>query len=104
MSIKGCRLLWLKLQIEDRRFLKIPVPISLVVFYELLDCFLDVLNVGCFFAPKVTNTNSTSKFTIYSVKELVVLVMKLLDSFAQNESYDLVDIKTDNVNILIRIR
>lgn len=104
MSIKGCRLLWLKLQIEGRRFIKIPVPISLIVFYELLDCFLDVLNVGCFFSPKAINSNSTSKITIYSVKELVVLVMKLLDSFAQNESYDLVDIKTDNVNILIRIR
>lgn len=104
MSIKGSRLLWLKLQIEGRRFIKIPFPISLVVFYELLDCFLDVLSVVCFFVPKGTNSNSASKITIYSVKELVLLVMDLLDSFAQNESYDLVDIKTDNVNILIRIR
>lgn len=104
MWIKGCRLLWLKLQIEGRRFLKIPFPISLFIFYELLDCFLDVLNVGCFFTPKVTNSNSTSKVTIYTVRELVTMVMKLLDSLAQNESYDLVDVKTDKVNILIRIR
>lgn len=103
MSIKGNRLLWLKLQMEGSRFLKIPFPISLFVFYELLDCFLDVLNVGCFFTPKVTNSNSTPKVTIYSARELVIVVMKLFDSLAQNESYDLVDVKTDKVNILIRI-
>jgi hypothetical protein len=104
MWIKGCRLLWLKLQIEGKGGINIPFPISLHVFYELLDCFLDVLIVGCFFAPKTTDSNFTPKVTIYNVKELVMVVMKLLDSLAQNESYDLVNVKTDNVNILIRIR
>lgn len=104
MWIKGCRLLWLKIQIEGKGGINIPFPISLYVFYELLDCFLDVLIVGCFFVPKVPNSSSVSRITIYSVKELVMIVMKLLDSLAQNESYDLVDVKTDNINILIRIR
>ncbi len=104
MSIKSCRLLWLNLQIEGRSFTRIPVPISLYVFQELLDCFLDVLTAACFFVPKVPDSSSSSRITIYSMKELVIIVMKLLDSLTEGESYDLVDVTTDNVKVLIKIR
>jgi hypothetical protein len=104
MSIKGFRLLWIKLQIENKRFISIPLPISLYVFQELLDCFLDLLTVVGFFVPKMTDPNSSSKITIYSVKVLVITVMKLLDSLIGDEPYDLVDVTTGKVKILIKIR
>lgn len=104
MSIKGFRLLWIKLETSNRRFISIPFPIPLYIFQELLDCFLDLLTVACFFVPKVPNPNSSSRFTIYSVKALVIIVMKLLDSLTEDEPYDLVDVTTDKVKVLIKIR
>lgn len=104
MSIKGFRLLWIKLQIENRRFISIPFPIPLYIFRELLDCFLDLLTVACFFVPKVPDPDSSSRITVYSVKVLVIIVMKLLDSLTEDEPYDLVDVTTDKVKVLIKIR
>ncbi len=104
MWIKGFRLLWFKLQIENKRFMSIPIPIPLYIFEELLDCFLDLLTVTCFFLPKVAVPNSTSPVTIYSIKTLVIMVMKLLDSLTEDEPYDLIDVTTDGVKVLIKIR
>ncbi len=101
MSIKGFRLLWIKLQIENKKFISIPFPIPLYIFQELLDCFLDLLTFACFFVPK---PNSSSRITIYSVKALVIIVIKLLDSLTKGEPYDLVDVTTDKVKVLIKIR
>ena len=104
MSIKCFHLLWIKLRIENRRFISIPFPIPLYIFQELLDCILDLLTVVCFFVPKMPDPNSYSRITLYSVKDLVVLVMKLLDSLTGDEPYDLADVTTDKVQVLIKIR
>lgn len=104
MSIRGCRFLWIKLRIENRRFIRFPFPIPLYIFQELLDCFQDLLAAACFFIPKVPDPSSSAPITIYSVKELVIITEKLLDSLAGDEPYDLVDITTDEVKVLIKIR
>lgn len=104
MSIKGFRLLWIKLETQNRRFISIPFPIPLYIFQELLDCFLDLLTVACFFIPIVPNPKSSSRITIYSVKALIIVVMRLLDSLTEDEPYDLVDIATDKVKVLIKIK
>ncbi len=104
MSIKGFRLLWIKLEISNTKFFRIPFPIPLYIFQELLDCFLDLLTVACFFVPKTSKTHSSSRITIGSVKALVIMVMKLLDSFTEDEPYDLVNVTTDKVKVLIKIR
>ncbi|HHV13435.1 MAG TPA: hypothetical protein GXX75_24480 [Clostridiales bacterium] len=104
MSIKGFRLLWIKLQIENKRFIRIPIPIPFYIFQELLDCFLNLLTVTCFFLPKVPDPDSSSRITIYSVKALVIMVMKLLDSLNGDEPYNLVDVTTDKVKVLIKVR
>jgi hypothetical protein len=54
--------------------------------------------------PKGPDPNSYSRITLYSVKDLVVLVMKLLDSLTGDEPYDLADVTTDKVQVLIKIR
>ena len=104
MSIKCFHLLWIKLRIENRRIISIPFPIPLYIFQELLDCILDLLTVACFLVPKGPDPNSYSRITLYSVKDLVVLVMKLLDSLTGDEPYDLADVTTDKVQVLIKIR
>jgi len=52
----------------------------------------------------VPDPGSSAAITIYSVKELVIMTKKLLDSLAGDEPYDLVDITTDEVKVLIKIR
>lgn len=94
MSIKKFRVLWIKLRIENKRFFSIPFPIPLYIFRELLDCFLDLLTVAYFFAPK----------KISQAKALFLIIMKLLDSLSGDEPYDLVDVADDNCRVLIRVR
>ncbi len=103
MSIKGFRFLWIKLQIENKRFLSIPFPVPLYIFQELLDCALDLLTIAGLFVPKTPNLKS-SQITLSTVKELVIMVMKILDSITEGEPYDLVDVTTEEVKILIKIR
>ncbi len=104
MSIKCFRLLWIKLQIEDRRFINISVPMPLYIFQELFDSFLDLLTVACFFVPKARDSNSSSRINIYSMKALTAVVMKVLDSLNEDEPYNVVDVSTDKVKVLIKIR
>lgn len=104
MSIKGFRCLWIRLQIEDKRFIKIPFPIQLYIFEELLVCFLDLLSVASFFAPKTTAPNPSSHISIHLVRALVIDVIKLLRSLSSDEPYDLIDVTTDKVKVLIKIR
>ncbi|WP_373482124.1 hypothetical protein [Acetobacterium sp.] len=104
MSIKGFRSLWIRLQIEDKRFIKIPFPIKLYLFEELLDSFLDILIIACFFAPKVPAPNASSRISVHLVKELIVAVIILLRSLNGDEPYDLIDVTTDKVKVLIKIR
>lgn len=104
MSIKDFRLLWIKLQIEDRRFINISFPIPLYIFQELFDCFLDLLTVICFFAPKVPDPEASSRTDIYSVKVLTAIAVKLLDSLSGDEPYDVVDVTTDKVKVLIEMK
>ena len=104
MSIKGCHFLRIKLQIENRRFISIPFPIPLYIFQELLDSFQDLLTVACFFVPKVPDPGSSSPITVHSVKVLIIAAIKLLDSLSGDEPYNLVDVTTGKVKVLIKIR
>ncbi len=104
MSNKSFRLLWLKLQREDNRHFYFTFPIPFYVFQELLDCFLDLLTLACLFVPNNPNSNLSSSFTVYTVKELVQITMKLLDSITEGEPYDLVDVTADKVRVSIKIR
>lgn len=104
MSIKGFRFLWIKLQIENRRFLSIPFLIPFYTVQELLDCFLDLLTVACFFVRKVPDPSSSSHITIYSLKAVMIMLIELLDSLTGDEPYDLVDMTIEKVKVLIKIR
>lgn len=104
MLNRGFRSLWIRLQLEDKRFIAFPFPIPLYIFEELLDSFLDILIIACFFAPKAPAPNASSRVSGHLVKELVIAVIILLRSLNSDEPYDLVDVTTDKVKLLIKIR
>ncbi|MDF2540552.1 MAG: hypothetical protein K0S47_270 [Herbinix sp.] len=106
MSIKGFRILWIKLQFEHRRFCTIPFPIPLFIFQEILDCVLDLITIACFFLPgrKGNYRISSSPYSVATLRELIGMTMQLLDSLTEGEPYDLVDVTADKVRVSIRIR
>jgi hypothetical protein len=104
MSTKSYRFLWIKLELDNRRFLRIPFPVSLYIFQELLDCFLDLLTIACLFTPKVLSSDQPSRITPYAAKTLVQIVMELFASLAGEEPYELVDVTADKVRVSIQIR
>lgn len=104
MWIKSWRFIWLKLQFEGSSFLKISFPIPLYIFQELLNCFVDLLTAVNFLIPKVPDSRSASRITVISLKEFILAVMKLLDSITGDDSYNLVDVTTGRMKVLIKIR
>ena len=104
MSNKGCRALWIRLQIEDYRFIRLPFPIPLYIFEELLDVVLDLLSLVCFVVPKKPVGADASRLSVPLVKALVGDCLRLLQSLNDEAPYDLVDVTTDKVKVLIKVR
>lgn len=104
MSIKGIRTLSIQLQIENKRFLKIPFPVPLFILEDLLDSFLDLLIFACFFIPERPPSQISSGTSIHSIKTLIFAVLQLLGSLNMDEPYDLIDVSADDVQVHIRVR
>lgn len=101
MSIKGFRILWVKVHIDDKH-IRINLPISLYAFEELLDCIMDLLELACFFAPN--RPVGSSSVSVHTVKSLAYEIIRLLNSLSDQEPYDLVDVAVNNVKVSIKIR
>ncbi|WP_303871149.1 hypothetical protein [Acetobacterium wieringae] len=80
-----------------------PFPIQLYIIEELLDCCLDLLSIACLFIPQRSPSGS-SEISVHSIKELVLDVMALLRALNDDEPYDLIDIRTDEVQLSIRVK
>lgn len=104
MSIRGFHILWFQLQMEKQRHFRFPFPIPMYIFQEILDCVVDLLELVCLFVPNRSVTNTHSNFSVYAIKELVIMTCKLLDSITDYGPYDLVDVTTDQVRISIKVR
>lgn len=104
MSNRCFRILWFKLQTEKNKHFYPSFPIPLYIFQELLDCISDLLTLACLFVPNRPNPVSSSYFTVYTVKEIVQMTMKLFDSLTEGEPYDLVDVTADKIKISVKIR
>jgi len=98
------RILWFKLQLEEKRHFHIAFPIPLYIFQEILDCILDLLSVICFFAPKKQAEGFSFIVYVNMSKELIIMVMKLFDSVTESEPYDLVDVSVDKVKLSLKVR
>jgi hypothetical protein len=102
MLNKSFRLIWIKLQMENNIHFNLPFPIPIYIFQELLDCILDLLSLACLFAPNAPKQNTS--YSIYVLKEMVQMVIKLFDSMTEGEPYDLVDVTAGQIRVSIKIR
>lgn len=99
---KKPRILWLKLYIKDNRHFFLTFPLPLYVLQELLDCLADSLMFAGYVIPngqKLQERRITDQ-----LHDIVSLTMELLNSVAEEEPYDLVDVSTDKVKLSIKIR
>lgn len=96
-------LLWIKLQMEEKHF-SLSLPISLHILQELLDCLLDLLEFLCLFSPKKNRINPPSSPGIHAAKELLQAAIHTLNSLTDHEPYDFVNITTDKIKLLLKIR
>ena len=102
MSNKGLRIVWLRIHTENGKRIRFFFPISLNVFRELLDSFLDLITVICLFAPKTPP--SKASLPIPAVKEMTQMLIQLLGSITDDGPYDFVDVAADKVNVSIKVR
>jgi hypothetical protein len=100
---RGFRILWLKVNVNEKRHIHFSFPLSLFVFQELLDGFLDLLTFLCFFVPRKPD-KAYSKIGIHQVREITFTILKLIDSLTAGEPYELVDVSADNVKVSVKIR
>lgn len=97
------RILWLRLQTADNKFFRFSFPIPLYVFWELLDSTLDLSAFVCLFVPDTAHLNTPIP-SIYVIKELLQMVMDLLDSLTDDEPYDFIDVTADKIKVSLKIR
>jgi len=102
MSSSGLRIVWFKLNTENGKKFRLFFPISLNVFRELLDSFIDLITVICLFAPKSIALGAS--IPVHAVKDTANMLMQLLGSITDDGPYDLVDVSADNVRVSIKIR
>ncbi|QHQ63199.1 hypothetical protein Ana3638_22485 [Anaerocolumna sedimenticola] len=87
---------------EKNPYFGFPFPIPLYMFTEILDCILDLLSVICLFVPNSQPASNT--VSLYTIKNLVEIIIKLLDSIVDGGPYDLVDVTADHIRVSIKIR
>lgn len=104
MSIKSFPILWIKLQMEEKKHINLSIPVPISVIQEILDGTLDLLQLICLFKRNRYYTNTTSSISINTIKELLLMTMKLLDSLTEGEPYDLVNVAADKVKVSIKIK
>lgn len=94
--------MWVKIRVDGH--IRFSFPIPFYIFQELLDCLLDLLAFVSLFTPKNASSFKSPAFSINALNELVLMLLKLFDSFTEGEPYDLVEVASDKVLISIRIR
>ncbi len=102
MSNRGFRIIWLKVHTENGKKFRLSFPISLNVFRELFDSFLELIAFISLFVPK--SFVPKNSIPIHAVKEIVVMVIELLGSITDDGPYDLVNVDAGGVEVHIKIR
>jgi len=102
MSNSGHGFLWFRLRVNNGRDIRICFPLSIHVFRELLDSFMDLLSLISVFVPKSPALGSGK--SIRTAGELIRALIALLGSVSGDGPYDLLDIETEGVSVSINIR
>jgi len=102
MSNSGLKILWFRLRTDNGKKFRLFFPISLNVFRELLDSFVDLTSLACVFTPKTPKKGS--HMSVRAVRELLLMLIMLLGTITEDGPYDLINVDADNVKVSIKIR
>ncbi|NCB73492.1 MAG: hypothetical protein EOM51_01935 [Clostridia bacterium] len=102
MSNSGLRLMLVKVSADNGKKFRLFFPISLNVFRELLDSFVDLTSLVCVFTPKTPK--KSSHLSVRAVRELLRSLIILLGTINDDGPYDLINVDADNVTVKIKIR
>jgi hypothetical protein len=111
MLSKFYPVLWISIRIREEKKFSLSLPISFFVLEELIDCAQDLLAIAVWFIPdkklKLSDLNSINlpvqSFSPAAVSEMLQGTRNLLKSLKTSEPYNLVDVTTDNVRVLIKM-
>lgn len=84
-------IIWFKITTTEKRF-KITFPLPFFIFEELLYSFLDVMDVASIFIKSSR-----------PARDMIRATLSLLSSLTDTQTYDLVHVQADKVEILIRL-
>lgn len=102
MSSKGLRIVWFYLHNENGKKVRLFFPITVNVFRELLDSVLDIVEVICIFVPQ--RSTSSSRFSVHTLKQMIIMLIELFSSITDDGPYDLVNVTANNVKVSIKVR
>lgn len=100
-------LLWISIN-NSKNNIKFPIPLPLFVIEEILESILDIIAVIYFFNNKlfhieIKKHNKVYSFSYEQIKDLVGFIMQLTADLTSKESYDLVNVKTPEVEVIIKL-
>ncbi len=99
-------IIWVSVKMKGKRGFSFPVPLNL--FDELLASTIDLFEVIQIFSPntsvpKITSGEKKLYFSPKAIKILLESLFTLLHSFNGCGPYELVEVETDEVRVLIKI-
>ncbi len=108
MLNRRSQILWIKICLHEKKPLYLSFPIPLYIFQELLDSILDLLEFACLFIPRRQYGSSSlpapAETTVYQLKTVIAATMQLFAALPEGEPYDLVEVKTNNADVSIKLR
>jgi hypothetical protein len=104
MSNKSLNIIWVRILINKNKHFHLNFPLSFLILDELLYCIEDLLTFACILVSLRTHAIKFSAFTLHDLKDLIESTINLLHACAIGESYNLVDITTNQVNVFIKIK
>ena len=99
---RNVRIVWVSIQLAEPKKFHLNLPISFYAFEELLDCVINLMDFACFFTRR-DGAISASAPTIYGIRELLKGSRRLFEALTDTEPYDLVNVETKDVRVIVRI-
>lgn len=97
MWIKNLRFLWIKVRIKEPKRFRLSLPISLIVFDEIIDSMNDFMTILCVFVPRrKSDSNSIS-----IAKQAIQITNVFFQEIKEEKPFDLVDVTTEQASVTI---
>ncbi len=107
---KSNLLLWISIKKGSKNSFRFPIPLPLIVVQEIFEAFLELMVIGNLFVARrkkyevKIQAPHIHHFSIVQINEVLVLLGELLSSLTDCEAFELVNVKTPEVEVVIKIR